>query len=141
MSLWIQGALAIALVAGTAEGGCTEPPPRPGGEPQVALKSLARDPAAYLDKAIAATGTLANEGKNYFTDLRVVLRDDAGNRIAVKPWLPTALPPAPRPGPRPPTLAQYLGKTLDLVATVRHGELRDGTKAYYLEVKEARVRD
>lgn len=141
MSVWIRCALTLALVEGVAEGRCGEALPGSGGPPHTAVKAVAQDPAAYVGKTIAVAGTLENEGANYFTDLRVVLRDDTGGKILVKPWLPTALPPGPKAGPRPRTLAQYLGKKVDLVATVRHGEWRDGAKAYYLEVKEARTPD
>lgn len=137
MSLWIRCALTLVLAFGVAEGRCAEELPGTGAL-RVAVKAVAMDPAAYLDKRIVMAGTLENEGANYFTDLRVVLRDDAGNKVLVKPWLPTALPPGPKPGPRPPTLSRYLGKKVDLVATVRHGEWRDGARVYYLEVKEAR---
>lgn len=124
----------------TAPAAAPSPPPStPRDFAAPTLKAIARDPAAWVDQDASVTGTLQNEGTNYFTDLRVVLKDAEGHAIAVKPWLPAALPPGPKAGaPRPPTLAQFLGKTVTLRATVRRGEIKGAAKPFYLEVKEAR---
>jgi hypothetical protein len=147
----LRAVLLLGLTGGAA---CTQGPARAASQAPPAsslatpgtaaptLKAIARDPSAWLDKETALTGTLENQGANYFTDLRVVLMDAEGNAIAVKPWLPTALPPGPKAGAtRPPTLAQFLGKRVTLRAFVRQGELRGVAKAYYLEVKDARPVD
>lgn len=141
MASWIRCLSLVALVAASGEARCATPPSGAGGPPKPTVKSIAQDPASWVDKDAVLTGTLENQGANYFTDLRVVLRDDEGNKLAVKPWLPVAVPPGPRSGPRPKTLSQYLGKKVELVATLRHGELRDAGTTYYLEVKEARTQD
>lgn len=132
----------MLAVAGAAQTGCAEPPAEaPAARPTIG--AIAQSPDSWVDKDATLTGRLANQGANYFTDLRVVLKDDAGHSLAVKPWLPTALPPAP-PGPgsttRPRTLAQFLGHKVELQATVRHGPLGEAD-IYYLEVKEAKIVD
>jgi hypothetical protein len=122
-----------------------EPSPPAGGaegaSPRATVKAIAADPGAWLDRPATLTGVLTNEGTNYFTDLRVVLKDAEGRTLPVKPWLPAALPPGPASGPRPRTLAQYLGKRVELQASVRRGELRASGSTYYLEVRSARVVD
>jgi hypothetical protein len=141
MASWIRCLPVLALAGATAEARCATPPQGAESPGKPTVKAIAQDPAAWLDKEAALTGTLENQGANYFTDLRVVLRDDEGHAVAVKPWLPVAVPPGPKPGPRPKTLSSYLGKKVDLRATVRRGELRGVGTTYYLEVKEARTPD
>jgi len=141
MASWIRCLSMIALVGAAGESRCAEPPPGAVRPPRASVKAVAQDPAAWLDKEASLSGTLENRGSNYFTDLRVVLRDDEGHVLAVKPWLPVSVPPGPGPGPRPRTLSQYLGKKVDLLATLRRGELRNAGTSYYLEVKEARTLD
>jgi hypothetical protein len=141
MSSWIRCLSVAALAGAAAEGACAAPPAGAGGAARPTIKAIAQDPAAWLDKEAALTGTLENQGANYFTDLRVVLRDDEGNAVAVKPWLPVSVPPGPKTGPRPKTLSSYLGKKVDLQCTVRRGELRGAGTTYYLEVKQARTLD
>lgn len=129
--------LLLAQAAGTA-GSCGPSGPDPAG---VTVQSVMDHPEAYLDQVVSVRGTLANEGKNYFTDFRLVLKGEGGRSIPVKPWLPAEVPPAMKPGPRPATLSQYLDKTVELTATVRHGELSRLGVVYFLEVKSARVLD
>jgi hypothetical protein len=111
------------------------------GAASVSLEVLVGNPEGYVGKAVQVTGTLENAGSNYFTDLRVQLRDDQGHAIAVQPWLPTALPPGPkRPGVTPPpTLSTYMGKRVDLTAVVEHGELPRRDEVFYLKVQSATV--
>jgi hypothetical protein len=140
---WMRKIGLMLAVGGVAGIGCAETPATaPAARPTVG--AIAQSPAAWVDKEATLTGRLANQGANYFTDLRVVLKDDSGHVLAVKPWLPTALPPAP-PGAgggatRPRTLAQFLGRKVELEATVRYGSLNEGD-TYYLEVKQARTVD
>src|SRR5262245_34575674 len=122
-----------------------KPPANPSEGPQtVSVESLSAHPESYVGKTLRVTGTLENQGSNYFTDLRVALRDALGNAIRVRPWLPTSLPPGPsRPGggtKAPPTLSQFLGKKVELTSEVNQGQLppRD-EKVYFLQVKSARV--
>lgn len=129
--------LPLLLLAPTvgASSSCGPTGPDPAA---ITLQSVAEHPEAYLDQTVSVTGTLVNEGKNYFTDFRLVLRDEGGRSIPVKPWLPAEIPPAAKPGPRPPTLSQYLDKTVELTATVRHGELGRQGVVFFLEVKSAK---
>ncbi len=108
---------------------------------KVSLQSLASDPQRYVGTTVQVSGTLDNAGSNFFTDLRVRLRDDEGHSIAVRPWLPTAVLPGPkRPGVTPPpTLSKYLGKQVDLTAVVEHGELPRTAEGFYLDVQSAEI--
>jgi hypothetical protein len=120
------------------------PPATPSDGPQtVTVATVASRPEDYVGKTFRITGTLENQGSNYFTDLRVVLRDAQGNAIRVRPWLPASLPPGPSrpPGSKTPaTLSQFLGKKVELTSEVAQGQLppRD-EKVYFLDVKSARV--
>jgi hypothetical protein len=134
--------LPLAVLVAAVPGIACATPQAAGHAPQPTVRTVAQDPGAWLDKDVELRGTLENRGTNAFTDLRVVLRDDQGHAVTVKPWLPVSVPPGPRPGgPRPKTLSSYLGKTVDLKATVRRGELRGAGATYYLEVKQARLPD
>lgn len=107
----------------------------------VSVKSVAENPQQYLKKTVRIRGRLQNQGKNYFTDLRVVLTDDQGNQVYVRPWLPTELPPSPPGyrGKRPDVLSNYLGKKVELTAILDQGTLKKVGKVYLLRVKSARV--
>ena len=84
------------------------------------IAPVAEDPARYRDSRLRLVGRLENQGDNYFTDLRVVLEDEQGAFLHVVPWLPVHLPPGPRrgAGKRPEVLSDYLGKKVELIATV-----------------------
>ena len=131
----------VVLVGAAAETRCATPPSGETAPRGPSVKAIAQEPAAWVGQEATLSGTLENQGANYFTDLRVVLRDDEGHAVAVKPWLPTSVPPGPKGGPRPRTLSNYLGKKVRLLATVRHGQLHDAAPTYYLEVKQARTLD
>ena len=108
---------------------------------RTSVKSIAENPERYLKKAVRLTGRLENQGRNYFTDLNVVLKDAQGNFVHVRPWLPVALPPSP-PGPtpkRPEVLSQYLGKQVELTAAVDRGTLGKTGEVYFLDVTSARI--
>jgi hypothetical protein len=104
------------------------------------VKAIADRPADFAGKLVLLEGTLVNEGKNYFTDLRVVLKDKEGNRIHVRPWLPMEMPPGP-PGMKGtrPTLSQYLNKQVELTGTVEKGALRALGEVHQVVVKQARI--
>ncbi len=143
---WILGAAAVA--------GCTPAPTRTEeaaaraavGDDEDAGPSIgevAADPASFEDRELKLAGRLDNEGENYFTDLRVVLRDDEGALLHVWPWLPTSLPPAPpgATGKRPEVLSDYLGKKVELTAKIERRHLRSVGEAFVLVVEEAKVLD
>jgi hypothetical protein len=129
----------VGLMLTTAATDCAEPTP-PTPAPPPSLETVAKHPDRFLGKTVRVVGTLENEGRNYFTDLRLGLRDRDGNTIAVRPWLPLERPPGPagkRPQPetQPETLAQHLGKTVTLTGVVKQGELGKRSDVYYLEVE------
>jgi hypothetical protein len=141
----VQAATGVFLLIGPTLA-CSQdrPPATPSEGPQtVTVATVSSRPEDYVGKTFRITGTLDNQGSNYFTDLRVVLRDAQGNAIRVRPWLPASLPPGPsRPtGTKTPaTLSQFLGKKVELTSEVAQGQLppRD-EKIYFLDVKSAKV--
>ncbi len=73
---------------------------------------------ALIGQTIAVTGTLRTRGTTYFTDLQLVLEDDAGAALPVAPWRPLHVsqpPPGAVVGPRPTVIADFLDKRLRLV--------------------------
>jgi hypothetical protein len=107
----------------------------------VTVGALAHNPDRYLKKTVRVVGRLENEGKNYFTDLRIALRDKQGNSVYVRPWLPAELPPSPPgfAGRRPQLLSQLLGKEVELTAVVERGIVKNRGQVHLLNVKSARV--
>jgi hypothetical protein len=113
----------------------------PQDEPVASVKALASEPGEFLGKTVRVEGKLENQGKNYFTDLRLVLKDKDGNFVDVRPWLPLETPPAPPNTPRgePETLSRFLGKNVELVATVERDTVRRVGEVYLLVVQSAKV--
>lgn len=109
---------------------------------KVSIEQLEREPEKFRDRTVRVRGKLENEGRNYFTDLRLVLKDDAGRKLPVRPWLPLSLPPRPpaASGPPPAVLSDFLGKNVELVARLRKGTLRRFGEVWHLEVTSARTR-
>ncbi len=107
----------------------------------MSLESLAASPQDFSGEPLRIVGILDNEGTNYFTDLRVVLKDDAGDKIYVRPWLPMSTPPSPIVGgdAEPETLSQFLGKRVELTAVVERGTLKRVGEVYLLNVESCRV--
>ena len=111
------GLLSVLAVLGFPIDGCELNDARAdtGGEVVASVQSLVEHEDEYLGKVIRVTGKLENIGKNYFTDLRVVLRDCRydNTMVYVRPWLPLELPPAAPGAPqkRPVTLTEFLGKS------------------------------
>ncbi len=107
----------------------------------LSVASIVESPEKYLKKTVQLVGRLENKGKNYFTDLSIVLRDDQGNHVYVRPWLPIELPPSP-PGStrkRPAVLSQYLGKQVELTAVLDRGTLKKVGEVYLLSVISAKA--
>lgn len=126
-------ALGLILAASLAAQQQAEPKPL-----KTSVKAIAAAPAKFLGKYVAVEGTLANEGRNYFTDLRVVLKEKSGEKIYVRPWLPMEAPPGP--GGRTRTvLSKFLNQRVELKGTFEKGELRGVGDTYLLAVKEARI--
>jgi M6 family metalloprotease-like protein len=93
---------------------------QPGEE--VSIADIQHDPERFRDKVVRLHGKLENEGKNYFTDLRLVFRDLAGNRISVKSSLPTETPPPYGNSElHQPSLSELLGRSVDITAVIDKG--------------------
>jgi len=109
----------------------------------ISLQSLAEDPAPHLGKTYRISGSLKNKGRNYFTDLRLVLEDAECNFVYVRPWLPLEYPPPPpgRPDLKKAGLSFYLEKEVELTATVERGSLKVVGEVTYLSVKSAKILD
>lgn len=112
--------------------------------PEISLQSLLANGDARLGQTVYVVGILENIGRNFFTDLRVVLKDRKSEDAAfvyVRPWLPLELPPGPRGGQkeRPLTLSNYLGKKVQLKAVLSRGMLRNVGEVNLLEVKAAKI--
>jgi hypothetical protein len=109
--------------------------------PVVSVEALASSPEKYLGKTVRVKGLLENEGTNYFTDLRLVLKDQDGDFVHVRPWLPLETPPGPPNSPtrRPATLSTFVGKTVELVATLDRDTVRRVGEVYLLVVQSAKV--
>jgi hypothetical protein len=133
--------LLLWAFAGTACAAEKASPSGPESNAVVTVQSLATEAQRFLGQTIRVRGTLENAGSNYFTDLRVQLRDGKGHSVAVSPWLPTSLPPGPKqPGAsQPQTLSAFLGKQVELVAEVQHGEMAKAGTVYFLKVKTAEL--
>ncbi len=86
-------------------------------------------------------GTLENIGKNYFTDQRLVLRDENDNTVPVRGWLPMEMVKVPGGERKGELLSDYLGKTVELTATLVEGELPRQGVVYHLKVSQAKVAD
>jgi hypothetical protein len=109
----------------------------------VKVADLISAPEKYATCGLRVTGLLVNKGKNYFTDLRVYLRD--GDReIRVRPWLPFEVPPAPpgREATRPMVQSDFLGRKVTIEGSLREhkADIFSGT-GYYLEVRSAVLAD
>jgi hypothetical protein len=125
----------LLLSAATFWGCCHSPQKSADNSRNVTVAELAKDPEKFLDKSFVVTGTLKNAGENYFRDMRLVLLDDKGNSISVRPWLPLEVPP-PRPGPakreRPKVMSGFLNRALEI-----KGVWQKENDIYYLMVNEA----
>ena len=106
----------------------------------VDVSTVASNPERFVGRSLTLRGTLSNNGKNYFTDLIVVLTDDKDESfVYIQPWLPTSVPPSlPGTAPRD-TLSNYLDKKVELEGTLRFGEVKKVGDAHYLEVTSARI--
>ncbi len=139
LNVWL--AVSLGVVSPRQQPAASE---KPSDQPpeKVSVEALERAPERYRDRTVRVSGKLENAGRNYFTDLRLVLKDAAGRTVAVRPWLPLSLPPRPAgaSGRPPAVLSDFLGKEVELVAKVRKGALRHFGDVWHLEVTSARVK-
>ena len=109
--------------------------------PELSLKVVTEDPAKYLGRTFRVSGKLRNKGKNYFTDLQLVLEDEKCNFIYVRPWIPLEFPPSPpgHPEKKKVALSHYLGKQVELTTTIEKGRLKIVGEVFFLNVKSAKI--
>jgi hypothetical protein len=141
MTVWLAAAGSLDAAAARQEPSASEE--RPEQPPaKVSLQALEREPERYRDRTVRVSGKLENAGRNYFTDLRLVLKDAEGRAVPVRPWLPLSLPPRPAgaSGAPLPVLSDFLGKEVELIAKLRKGALRHFGEVWHLEVASARVK-
>jgi hypothetical protein len=96
------------------------------------------------NKPVTVEGTLSNSGSNYFTDLRVMLKDnkDSAAGVLVLPWLPVEVPPGATSGSASvSTLADYLGKKVVIKGVLTDSVVRKVGATKVLRVDSARVVD
>ena len=110
----------------------------------ISVKQLAERGDAMLGRRVRVVGILKNIGTNYFTDLRVVLKDPSldGGFVYVRPWLPIELPPAlprGRPEKTPDTLSKYLDQRVELTAVFKKATLKHVGEVRLLEVESVRI--
>ena len=103
------------------------------------IAQVVATPQQFQRERLELQGQLRNEGRNYFTDLRVVLQDEQGRKLRVRPWLPVEVLAPPGAGKRPDVLSNYLGKQVRLTAVLEKGVLKHVGETYYLSVKTAKV--
>lgn len=141
--------LSVMLTYATILAGCgsapvSQPPsssarPAAADERVVTITDLASAPERFVDSAVRVTGRLENLSVNYFSrNRRIVITNDKSS-VDVKPWLPLSAPPSSASDEQRPTLAAYLDQDVELLATVRKAEGRQGAPAFFLEVKEAKI--
>ncbi len=88
----------------------------------IPIKEITSNPSRYIHKEVMVEGRLENEGRDYFTDLRLVLKDEEGNKLSVEPWLPLELPPPPPlkdKGERPAVIREYLNKRIKIKGIIK----------------------
>ncbi len=108
---------------------------------KVELKALADSTSEYVDKDISVVGTLKNEGKNYFGDLRIYLLDQEDNKVPVLPWLPLSIPPLPDNSKVDPprVLSAYLNKRVRIEGVIKENTSKRIKEKYVLAVQSAEI--
>ena len=94
------------------------------------------------NKPVTVEGFLTNAGTNFFTDRRVVLKDDKNARdgVLVQPWLPAATPPPP-PGAQSSTatLSDYLGRKVAITGVLKDGVVKNVGPTKVLHVQSVTI--
>jgi hypothetical protein len=96
------------------------------------------------DKPVTVEGTLSNSGSNYFTDLRVILKDskESAEGVLVQPWLPVETPPKPEStGRSAPALSDYFGKKVVINGVLTDGVVKKVGATKLLRVDSVRIVD
>ena len=96
------------------------------------------------NKPVVVQGILSNSGTNYFTDLRVILKDntDAAAGVIVQPWLPIETRQHQTDG-SPPTakLSDFLGKKVEIHGVLTDSVVKHVGPAKILRVESVRILD
>jgi hypothetical protein len=98
----------------------------------------------FTNQPVTVEGTLSNSGNNFFTDLRVVLKDnkESAEGVLVQPWLPLEVPPGPNSGgPSVKTLADYLGKKVVITGVLTNDVVKNVGATKVLRVNSAHIVD
>jgi len=107
----------------------------------VSIADVAAKPAMYVEQTILVRGKLMNAGTNYFTDRRIVLTDEKGHTIEVRPWLPISRP-APSSQTRTgATLAEFLDRQVELVGSLAPRTEPTRQNEFIFSVKSAKILD
>jgi hypothetical protein len=96
------------------------------------------------NKQVTVEGTLTNSGTNYFTDLRVLLKDnkDSQSGVLVQPWLPVETPPRQTSrSSSTPTLSDFLGKKVEIRGVLTDSVVKHVGSSKVLRVESARTID
>jgi hypothetical protein len=96
------------------------------------------------NQPVTVEGTLSNSGNNFFTDLRVVLKDnkDSAEGVLVQPWLPVEVPSGSKSGDASAaTLADYMGKKVVITGVLTDGVVKKVGSTKLLRVQSVRVVD
>lgn len=105
LALGVPGVISLVLAGDKAE-------------PVTAQEAKSAAATAQVDgKLVEIEGKLDNAGTNYFTDRRIILRDETGE-IDVQAWLPLTAAQPHDDGSRPEVLSDYLGKQVVLIGMV-----------------------
>ena len=117
-------------------------PPTAEAQPKaVSLADVAAKPELYVEQTILLRGKLMNAGTNYFKDRRIVLTDEKGHTIEVRPWLPIARP-APSSQTRTgATLAEFLDRQVELVGSLTPRTEPTRQNEFIFSVKSAKILD
>ena len=114
-----------------------------GSEPRRAsVAEIATSADRFVGTPIVVAGKLVAQGNYFSRDRRVFLQSSTGEQVEVQPWLPLSVPPAQNEkAAQPATLADFLGKNVELRATVRStpDSMRPRRDPYYLEVTSAKI--
>jgi hypothetical protein len=96
------------------------------------------------DKPVTVEGTLSNSGSNFFTDLRVILKDskDSAEGVLVQPWLPVETPSKPdSTGRSAAVLSDYFGKKVIINGVLTDGVVKKVGATKLLRVDSVRIVD
>lgn len=86
----------------------------------VTILAILKHPEALRGRWLRLCGRLMNKSPNYFAGISLVLQDDAGNEVPVTAHLPIEVAPAPNSSNAAPpaTLSSFLGRTVEVTATI-----------------------